>query len=96
MSGLIEGECGSIVFDQATEKIYGHVVGSDDAGCAFVIPLLRILHQIKASFPENHIALCQFGCEEQKELPATRSRLRKLIRRRLRKSSPPDEDLNFY
>ncbi|KAK4106356.1 hypothetical protein N658DRAFT_414266, partial [Parathielavia hyrcaniae] len=44
------GECGSVVVDSATNKVYGHVVGSDPLGHAYVVPLLAVLDQISRCF----------------------------------------------
>jgi hypothetical protein len=48
--GLVSGECGSVVVDTATNKVYGHVVGSDPLGHAYVAPLADVLHQIAVCF----------------------------------------------
>ncbi|KAH7111489.1 hypothetical protein B0J13DRAFT_272324 [Dactylonectria estremocensis] len=55
--GLINGECGSIVIDRATNEVYGHVVGSDPLGHAYVVPLAYVLEQVKACFEAKHVGL---------------------------------------
>ncbi|KAH6867871.1 hypothetical protein B0T10DRAFT_419246, partial [Thelonectria olida] len=55
--GLISGECGSAVIDRATNKVYGHVVGSDPLGHAYVIPLAHVLDQVKSCFEAKHVCL---------------------------------------
>lgn len=37
--------------DRATNKVYGHVVGSDSFGHAYVVPLAHVLAQVKDCFP---------------------------------------------
>ncbi|RYP54212.1 hypothetical protein DL768_000991 [Monosporascus sp. mg162] len=55
--GLIGGECGSIAIDQETNEVYGHVVGSDPLGHAYVVPLAHVLDQVKVSFEATHVSL---------------------------------------
>lgn len=44
---LLSGESGSVVVDRATHEVYGHVVGSDALGHAYVVPLTQVLEQLK-------------------------------------------------
>jgi hypothetical protein len=43
----MSGESGSVVVDRATNKVYGHVVGSDPIGHAYVVSLAHVLDQVK-------------------------------------------------
>jgi hypothetical protein len=43
----VSGESGSVVVDRATNKVYGHVVGSDPIGHAYVVSLAHVLDQVK-------------------------------------------------
>ncbi|RYP17563.1 hypothetical protein DL765_004452 [Monosporascus sp. GIB2] len=55
--GLIGGECGSIAIDRETSEVYGHVVGSDPLGHAYVVPLAHVMDQVKVSFEATHVNL---------------------------------------
>ncbi|KAH6982352.1 hypothetical protein BKA56DRAFT_616421 [Ilyonectria sp. MPI-CAGE-AT-0026] len=55
--GLIQGECGSVVVDQETTEVYGHVVGCDPSGHALVVPLEHVFAQVKASFRASYVGL---------------------------------------
>ncbi|KAG4287464.1 hypothetical protein FPRO06_05116 [Fusarium proliferatum] len=55
--GLEPGECGSIVVDQATFDIYGHVVGSNIIGDVFVVPLPDTIEQIRVAFNATTVTL---------------------------------------
>ncbi|QGI64160.1 hypothetical protein CEK27_008131 [Fusarium fujikuroi] len=55
--GLGPGECGSIVVDQATFDIYGHVVGSNIIGDVFVVPLPDTIEQIRVAFNATTVTL---------------------------------------
>nr|ANF07006.1 hypothetical protein FVEG_03179 [Fusarium verticillioides] len=55
--GLEPGECGSIVVDQTTFDIYGHVIGSNIIGDVFVVPLSDTIEQIRVAFNATTVAL---------------------------------------
>ncbi|RSL79782.1 hypothetical protein CEP51_007105 [Fusarium floridanum] len=55
--GLISGEFGSVVVDQKTHEVYGHVIGCNPWGHAFVVPLRHVLSQVKASFGATRVGL---------------------------------------
>jgi hypothetical protein len=57
ISGVVKGDCGSIIIDQGTFEVYGHVVGSDIAGHAHVVPLIHTIDQVKASFGACNVGL---------------------------------------
>lgn len=57
MSGLEPGECGSIVVDQTTFDIYGHVIGSNIIGDVFVVPLSDTIEQIRVAFNATIVTL---------------------------------------
>ncbi|KAL2128566.1 hypothetical protein VTI74DRAFT_9007 [Chaetomium olivicolor] len=48
--GLLSGESGSVVVDSRTNNVYGHVVGSDPLGHAYVVPIAHVLEQLMDSF----------------------------------------------
>ncbi|KAK3896783.1 hypothetical protein C8A05DRAFT_20318, partial [Staphylotrichum tortipilum] len=48
--GILSGESGSVVVDSATNKVYGHVVGSGSQGHAYIVPLVRVLQQLSGLF----------------------------------------------
>ena len=52
----MEGDCGSIVVDQESYEIYGHIIGSNPLNHALVVPLIDTIEQLKASItvPEIH------------------------------------------
>ncbi|KAI3329343.1 hypothetical protein HD806DRAFT_548470 [Xylariaceae sp. AK1471] len=54
---VMDGDCGSVVVDQETFEIYGHVIGSDCFGNAHVVPLINTMRQIKTLFGVNYVAL---------------------------------------
>jgi hypothetical protein len=58
-SGAIErGECGSIVVDKVTHKVYGHLVGADEElGFGYIVPLVKTIEQIKTAFNTDHVSL---------------------------------------
>ncbi|KAG4416220.1 hypothetical protein IFR04_010623 [Cadophora malorum] len=43
---VIDGDCGSLIADQDTLEVYGHVVASNPLGEAYVVPLQNTLNQI--------------------------------------------------
>ncbi|KAF5714697.1 RNA-binding protein [Fusarium mundagurra] len=55
--GLEPGECGSIVVDQTTFDIYGHVIGSNIIGDVFVVPLSDTIEQIRVAFNATTVTL---------------------------------------
>ncbi|KAF5578379.1 RNA-binding protein [Fusarium pseudocircinatum] len=55
--GLEPGECGSIVVDQTTFDIYGHVIGSNIIGDVFVVPLSETIEQIRVTFNATTVTL---------------------------------------
>ncbi|KAG4273761.1 hypothetical protein FPRO04_01402 [Fusarium proliferatum] len=55
--GLEPGECGSIIVDQATFDIYGHVVGSNIIGDIFVVPLSDTIEQVRFAFNATTVIL---------------------------------------
>lgn len=57
MLGLEPGECGSIIVDQATFDIYGHVVGSNIIGDIFVVPLSDTIEQVRVAFNATTVTL---------------------------------------
>ncbi len=68
-SGVIEkGECGSVIVDQTTFQVYGHLVGADeDLGFAYIVPLKNTIEQIKAVFNTNHVALSGITSPENEQ-----------------------------
>ncbi len=67
-SGIIErGECGSVIVDQTTFQVYGHLVGADeDLGFAYIVPLKETVEQVKAVFNTNRVALSGTTSSENK------------------------------
>ncbi|CAH0044263.1 unnamed protein product [Clonostachys solani] len=55
--GFYPGESGSIVVDQETLSIYGHLVGLDMFGYGHVVPFSRTIEQIKAAFNVDNAGL---------------------------------------
>ncbi|KAK7213151.1 hypothetical protein V2G26_020329 [Clonostachys chloroleuca] len=51
------GESGSIVVDQETLSIYGHLVGSDTFGYGHVVPFSRTIEQIRTAFNVDNAGL---------------------------------------
>ena len=68
-SGVIEkGECGSVIVDQTTFQVYGHLVGADeDLGFAYIVPLKETVEQIKTVFNTNHVALSGITSSKNKK-----------------------------
>lgn len=60
--GILPGECGSVVVDQETFEIYGHIIGSDGLGHAYVVPLRQTFDQIKTSFGAQNVSIPQSAC----------------------------------
>ncbi|CAH0018329.1 unnamed protein product [Clonostachys rhizophaga] len=55
--GFYPGESGSIIVDQETLKIYGHLVGSDMFGYGHVVPFSHTMGQIKTAFNADNAGL---------------------------------------
>lgn len=43
---FVPGECGSVVVDSVSNKVYGHIVASDPLGHGYVVPIFRTIDQI--------------------------------------------------
>ncbi|KAK4449843.1 hypothetical protein QBC34DRAFT_298165 [Podospora aff. communis PSN243] len=56
-SRILEGECGSLVIDQMTHKVYGHVVAAGPCGHTYVVPLVHVFAQIKTSFGADEVTI---------------------------------------
>jgi hypothetical protein len=55
--GVIDGDCGSLVVDQETLEIFGHVVASNPLGEAYVVPLQSTFHQIRDALGAKDLVL---------------------------------------
>ncbi|KAK0617685.1 hypothetical protein B0T14DRAFT_525681 [Immersiella caudata] len=55
-SEILHGECGSLVVDQATYEVYGHVVASGPNGLIHAVPLKNVFAQIGKSFETENIS----------------------------------------
>ncbi|KAM0133549.1 hypothetical protein ACHAO1_006206 [Botrytis cinerea] len=55
--GVFYGDCGSLVVDQETLEVYGHVVASNPSGDAYVVPLQNTFHQISTAFGAKDVSL---------------------------------------
>jgi hypothetical protein len=55
----LSGESGSVVVDSATHRVYGHVVGSDPFGNAYVVTLVRVLEQLREYFNLDAVGLAE-------------------------------------
>lgn len=55
--GLADGDCGSVVVDQDTHTVYGHVIGSNPMDEAYVVPCKHIVDQIKLTFGASEVSL---------------------------------------
>ncbi|KAJ4296427.1 hypothetical protein N0V90_006472 [Kalmusia sp. IMI 367209] len=55
--GLADGDCGSVVVDQDTHTVYGHVIGSNPMDQAYVVPFKDIIEQIKLKFRTSEVSL---------------------------------------
>ncbi|KAI9150050.1 Calcium/calmodulin-dependent protein kinase type 1 [Paramyrothecium foliicola] len=49
-NSILPGECGSVVVNRATNRIYGHVVGNDALGHAYIVPMVHVFDQINTCF----------------------------------------------
>ncbi|KAF7941727.1 uncharacterized protein EAE97_006564 [Botrytis byssoidea] len=56
-SCVIDGDCGSLIVDQETLEVYGHVVASNPLGEAYVVPLQNTFHQISSAFGAQDLSL---------------------------------------
>ncbi|PQE32163.1 Ankyrin repeat domain-containing 52 protein [Rutstroemia sp. NJR-2017a WRK4] len=54
---VIDGDCGSLIVDQETLEVYGHVVASNPLGEAYVVPLQNTLHQISNALGAKDLSL---------------------------------------
>lgn len=54
---LLEGECGSLIIDQKSSEIYGHVVGCGPLGQVYVSPMKHVLDQIKTYFEREKVQI---------------------------------------
>ncbi|KAK0647006.1 hypothetical protein B0T16DRAFT_414567 [Cercophora newfieldiana] len=72
-SGTIEkGESGSVIFDQETLQVYGHVIGADThLGCGYTVPLTKTIEQIKTAFNTRNVTLSETTSEVPKGLSTT-------------------------
>ncbi|TGO34217.1 hypothetical protein BHYA_0207g00150 [Botrytis hyacinthi] len=55
--GVINGDCGSLVVDQVTLEVYGHVVASNPLGEAYVVPLQDTFQQISNTLGAKDLSL---------------------------------------
>ncbi|KAJ0108635.1 RNA-binding protein [Diaporthe amygdali] len=59
IKAVLPGESGSLVVDQDTFSVYGHVVGSDRLGYALVVPLCDTIRQVRSAFKATSVHLPQ-------------------------------------
>jgi hypothetical protein len=72
--GVVDGDCGSVVVDQETFKVYGHVIGSNPLNYAHIVPLMDTIEQIKSYSGAQEVYLPQvfmYPKEELTESPET-------------------------
>ncbi|KAK3687867.1 hypothetical protein B0T22DRAFT_510849 [Podospora appendiculata] len=55
---ILKGECGSVIVDQVTNQVYGHIVGSGPFGNAYMVTLEHVLAQVETCFDAVHVAIC--------------------------------------
>jgi hypothetical protein len=55
--GVIDGDCGSLIVNQETLEVYGHVVASNPLGEAYVVPLRNIFRQIHDALGAKEVSL---------------------------------------
>lgn len=55
--GVINGDCGSLIVDQETLEVYGHVIASNPLGEAYVVPLQNIFRQISHALGAKDLSL---------------------------------------
>ncbi|KAF5869098.1 putative rna binding protein [Botrytis fragariae] len=56
-NGVINGDCGSLIVDQVTLEVYGHVVASNPLGEAYVVPLQDTFKQISNTLGAKDLSL---------------------------------------
>ncbi|KAK0673176.1 hypothetical protein QBC41DRAFT_144085 [Cercophora samala] len=52
---IVPGESGSLIVDQDTTQVYGHVIGSEPSGNGHVAPMMSIFAQIKHRFDSEDV-----------------------------------------
>ncbi|OCL04909.1 hypothetical protein AOQ84DRAFT_269229, partial [Glonium stellatum] len=55
--GVVDGDCGSLVVDSNTLEAYGHVVGSNPLGEAYVVPLEDTIAQVRTDLRAKEVHL---------------------------------------
>ena len=60
-SAIIDGDCGSLVVNQESLEVYGHVVASNPLGEAYVVPLRNTMYQISHAFGAKETSLPKPG-----------------------------------
>jgi hypothetical protein len=55
--GVIDGDCGSLIVNQETLEVYGHVVASNPLGEAYVVPLRATFDQIGDALGAKELSL---------------------------------------
>ncbi|ORY13218.1 hypothetical protein BCR34DRAFT_600134 [Clohesyomyces aquaticus] len=55
--GIVEGECGSVVVDQMDNSVYGHIIGTNPMGHAYVVPFADVVAQIKIMFDTSKVSM---------------------------------------
>lgn len=55
--GVVDGDCGSVIVNQQTFQVYGHVVATNPIGEAYVVPLENTFDQIKEALGAKKVAL---------------------------------------
>ncbi|KIN03323.1 hypothetical protein OIDMADRAFT_117858, partial [Oidiodendron maius Zn] len=58
---IIDGDCGSLVVNQKTLEVYGHVVASNPLNEAYVVPLQNTMYQISQAFRAKETSLPKPG-----------------------------------
>lgn len=58
-TGVIEGDCGSVIVDQQTSEVYGHVVGANPLDQAYVVPISATTEQIRKSLQATEVTIPQ-------------------------------------
>lgn len=81
---VVPGESGSVVVDQETFSVYGHVMGSDRLGHALIIPLCDTIQQIMFAFNAKSVSLPQEakGHNIRHQSPSQYSSSQELLERR--------------
>jgi hypothetical protein len=57
LTDVLPGESGSVVVDQDTFAVYGHVIGSDRLGHALTVPLCDTIQQVAIAFNSSSVCL---------------------------------------